>query len=331
MKRIPVPFSCLGIAIFLLLTACGSNADSSTAVVLPATKTSVPSTDTPAPTATGLPPTETPVPPTVTLTPTLAIPAVLEIGSTVIDGDGSVLVYVPEGKFIMGKKEDKKLFFTPEDNALPEHEVILDAFWIDQTEVSNGQYKACVDAGKCPPPMINEAELSSANFGNPKYDNYPVVNVLWENAVSYCSWVNRRLPTEAEWEKAARGTDGRLYPWGNKLPWDMIEKNDILLNYNQSKIDTTTPVDEYKNGASPYGAYNMAGNVSEWVADWFSATYYEISPSRNPLGPDKPDEYHGHVLRGGSYAEGLWTTIATARRMTVPFAQMIGFRCARSE
>jgi formylglycine-generating enzyme required for sulfatase activity/CHAT domain-containing protein/cytochrome c-type biogenesis protein CcmH/NrfG len=195
--------------------------------------------------------------------------------------DGAVYVYVPAGEFTMGLDEggfDEK----------PQHEVSLDAFWIMQTEVTNEQYEQCVEADVCTLP------------GNPAwgtdefwaaYVRHPVTHVTWEQASTYAAWAGGRLPTEAEWEKAARGTDGRLYPWGNAAPTEQ------RLNFNDPD-GTPQPVGSYPDSASPYGALDMAGNVWEWVADWYDPDYYGVSPGENPSGP--PDGER-RVLRGGAY------------------------------
>jgi serine/threonine-protein kinase len=153
------------------------------------------------------------------------------------------------------------------------HEVRLDAFWIDRTLVTNSQYIDCVVAGGCTSPL----EDVPHHFGRPGYSDYPVVNVSWDQAQAYCAWAGRRLPTEAEWERAARGDDGRLYPWGNESP--------TCKHGNFKECDNgLMPVGSFELGASPYGALDMAGNVWEWVGDWYSPSYYSISPLDNPTG-----------------------------------------------
>jgi len=184
---------------------------------------------------------------------------------------------------------------TPEE--MPEHDVDLDAFWIMKTEVTNAEYAGCVAAHACTPP-------ANQRWNDPTYAQHPVTNVNWNLANQYAAWVGGRLPTEAEWEKAARGTDQRIYPWGN------TESSDQLLNYNNATGDTT-PVGSYPDGVSPYGALDMAGNVEEWVADWYSATYYATSPAKNPLGPDTGTRFR--VTRGGSFSHGRSGIRTTAR------------------
>jgi len=234
-----------------------------------------------------------------------------------------LMVYVPAGEFIMGNNYG-------DTDEQPAHPVTLDAFWIDQTEVTNAMWKKCVQAGGCYAKKTSGGDdknnyyssiLRISYYGNPEFDNYPVIYLNPNYARDYCVWVGARLPTEAEWEKAARGTDGRTYPWGNGAP------NATLLNYNINIKDTTS-VGSYPDGASPYGALDMAGNVSEWVADFYSETYYSISPSSNPKGP-ATGTYR--IVRGGAWStfESSVTTSYRNKRVDIGDA-FIGFRCARN-
>ncbi|NLI41381.1 MAG: SUMF1/EgtB/PvdO family nonheme iron enzyme, partial [Caldisericales bacterium] len=173
--------------------------------------------------------------------------------------DEMLMVYVPAGEFEMGD----------EDGALdeqPVHTVYLDEYWIDQTEVTNGQYERCVAADSCTVPKSSYSSTRDSYYGNRSYADYPVIYVDWNQADAYCKWAGGRLPTEAEWEKASRGTDGRDYPWG-----DSIDENHA--NYD-GNIGDTSEVGRYPKGASPYGALDMAGNVWEWVSDWYAEDYY---------------------------------------------------------
>lgn len=240
----------------------------------------------------------------------------LGIGSTTTsEKDGMVLVYVPAGEFTMGSEDG-------EDDEKPVHTVYLDTFWIDQTEVTNKMYALCVDAGICQQPDDKQSYSRSSYYGNREFDNYPVIHVNHTMAKTFCEWAGRRLPTEAEWEKAARGDDARTYPWGNEAP------NDTLLNYDKV-IGDTTEVGRYPNGASPYGALDMAGNVSEWVADIYSDTYYAGSPGSNPLGFAIGLDY---VMRGGDFFDRDSSVRSSGRLMwVVTFAEdFVGFRCAES-
>ena len=224
----------------LLLSACVGPASA------PAQPTAVPnSTVAPKPT------------PTLTRVPPTADPS-LGIGSTqVSDKDGMKLLYVPAGEFLMGAASSDA---QAAENEKPQHIVYLDAFWIDQTEVTNAMYIKCYQAGACQAPsMGHSSSRLNGYYSNSQFANDPVTYVFIEEAKDYCEWAGRRLPTEAEWEKAARGTDGRMYPWGNDAP------DRTRLNYNQ-EVGDTTQVGAYPTGASPYGALDMAGNVQEWVA-----------------------------------------------------------------
>jgi serine/threonine-protein kinase len=248
-----------------------------------------------------------------TLTPAATTTPEFGIGSTMTGEDGMVMVYVPAGEFTMGSDS------TPDEQ--PIHKVTLDSFWIDQTEVTNKQYAACVSDSGCNPPSDTGSSSRISYFGNPEFDEYPVIYVDWSQASIYCSWAGRKLPTEAQWEKAARGPEAFTYPWGNNTP------NKTLLNFN-SNIGDTTQVGTYENGKSPYGAFDMAGNVWEWVNDRYSRAYYLGSPSSNPSGSDTGDF---RILRGGSWVYSEHDVRSTFRFWFGPtFTQFnFGFRCAR--
>jgi formylglycine-generating enzyme required for sulfatase activity len=222
------------------------------------------------------------------------------------DSKGITMRSVPAGTFTMG-----------EDAAI--HEVYLDAYYMDVYEVTNAAYKSCVDNGECEPP-------EGAHYNDPAYADHPVVYVNWGQAIAYCEWRGARLPTEAEWEKAARGTDGRTYPWGEESG---------CTKANICERDTTA-VGSYAEGKSPYGMYDMIGNVNEWVSDWYSETYYQNSPSSNPPGPDSGNS---KVLRGGSWDweryknSGYYNPVRSAARWLMSPGDShpsIGFRCASS-
>ncbi|HQO98950.1 MAG TPA: bifunctional serine/threonine-protein kinase/formylglycine-generating enzyme family protein, partial [Anaerolineaceae bacterium] len=227
---------------------------------------------------------------TGTATHTQPQPRLAELGVTRVRlQDGMVEGFIPAGEFSMGTHPVESLG-TGSDIA-PVHLVYLDSFWIDRMEVTNAMYQRCVKDGACSLPSHSTAE-QEAYFQNQQYSNYPVVSVTWKQASDYCQWVDGRLPTEAEWEKAARGSDNRLYPWGNADP------HSGLLNHGYS-VGRTSPVGSYLEGASPYGILDMAGNVWEWVADWYSPDYYASQQEWfNPGGPESGEQ---RVLRGGSW------------------------------
>jgi serine/threonine-protein kinase len=290
-------FLLMGIGILLMLSSCTSFnevlAPNSTHIELP---TPVPSS--------------TPTP-TITLTPT----PTLGIGSTFIrPADGMMMVYVPEGIFSMG---------TNHNPDIPIHKVTLDAYWIDQTEVTNAMYALCVQVTDCQPPSNYSSMTRSSYYGDPQYADYPVIYVNWTAADAYCAWAGARLPTEAEWEKAARGTDARKYPWGNSPP------SCSLLNFWSKTgkcVGDTKAVGSYPSGASPYGVLDMAGNVKEWVNDWYSESYYRESPERNPQGLASGTD---RVVRGGAWRWGVVESDRGDWDNPDDRTFDLGFRCAR--
>ena len=217
--------------------------------------------------------------------------------------DGMALVNVQEGEFEMGSEDG-------DNDERPVHMVYLDAFWIDRTEITNDQIRQCYEQGGC--------VYGPSRSGNDKKD-HPTVYIGWFEAEAYCAWAGRRLPTEAEWEKAARGTNGRTYPWGEEIDCN-------LANYNGCVSDTNQ-VGSYPDGASLYGALDMAGNVWEWVADWYSETYYASSPTENPTGPDSGTH---RVLRGGSWGSSVRSTDRYGLTPSKNGSSSGGFRCAMS-
>ena len=254
----------------------------------------------------------TPVPPTPEPTPTVKIeppPEIIEVGQIWINPvDGAEMVGVPAGEFRMGTDSGYEW-------EGPEHVVYLDPYYIDKLEITNSQYRDCVEKGPC-------IKLEKPTYiDNPEYDQHPVVNVTWHWAKTYCKWAGKRLPTEAEWEKAARGVDGRLYPWGDEIDCDHAHYKDCG--------GQTIPVGSFPGGASPYGALDMAGNAWEWVIDKWKEDYYQVSPYENPQGPIMKGPQDMRVFRGGSWCETGDLLRSTYRTWYETNAQYynLGFRC----
>lgn len=257
-------------------------------------------TSTPLPTST---PTETPVP----------IPSPIELKTNSMDG--AEIVLIPSGEFMMGSDQSNDPYFWGAE--APIHPVSLNSFWMYRTEVTQGMYQQCAEEKACPvPAKINDPVAQQ--YGTDRFVNHPVVMVTWQGALAYCQWAGGRLPTEAEWEKAARGTDERLFPWGND------PNADGLANYSSI---SPSEVGSYPAGSSPYGVYDMAGNVLEWVNDFFDAGYYQYSPIENPLGPRSGDR---RIVRGGAFNQNGINGIRTVARASLrPSGTKIsvGFRC----
>ena len=240
------------------------------------------------------------------------------------------MVLVPASPFMMGSGP---LDRQAKPDEVPAHRVTLRAFYIDRFEVTQGQYRRFLaDAGRnnhrfCdrdePAAKDHTPSRETWNDGDPESSRLPVVGVDWFDAAAYCAWAGKRLPTEAEWEKAARGTDDRRYPWGDD--WNAGRAN------GASTLQGTAAVGSYPTGASPYGAHDMAGNVVEWVSDWFDPSYYQQSPERNPTGPSSGQH---RAYRGGTWFNDP-VFLRAARRpiaRTTPDtrASVVGFRCAKS-
>jgi formylglycine-generating enzyme required for sulfatase activity len=261
--------------------------------------------------------------------PTLAEPSVGRSGTDTIQLGEEL--FVPAGPFSMGCAYDYGYLICDGD-ASPIHTVYVDDFYIDRTEVTNAQYKACEVAGACLPPLLDKSETRKDYYTNPYYDNYPVLQVDWHRAVAYCQWAGKRLPTEAEWEKAARGTDLRWFPWGNDdVSCDMANYRTGIWPNEHDCVGDTVAVGSYPENVSPYGALDMSGNVGEWINDLYESRYYEDSPYYNPQGPESTDK-NEHLVRGGSWANS-WRAVTTYVRIdeseTYKFYR-IGIRCARS-
>jgi formylglycine-generating enzyme required for sulfatase activity len=239
---------------------------------------------------------------TSTDTPVISSASLL---SDMTDASGVSMVLVSAGPFTMGSDRG-------DVDEVPVHSVYLDGFYIDKYEVTNALYKDCVNSNACYQPKdINY-------FSNSQYADHPVVFVDWNMAKTYCEWRGEKLPTEAQWEKAARGTDSRTYPWGEGI--DCSKANYLDCSENTSSVTS------HPDGASPYGVYDMAGNVWEWVADWYSATYYQVSPMENPSGPS---EGTLKVVRGGAWNVDTVAVYSSVRNAKDPSIadNDIGFRC----
>jgi formylglycine-generating enzyme required for sulfatase activity len=270
--------------------------------------------------------------PTETLTPT-STPFPKEI----MDSKGIPMRLVLLGEFTMGIDRLDESADDPEqhekysechqsvpicermwlENYLP-HRVNLDTYYIDKYEVTNVFYKSCVDEGACQPPQKTSSYSRSSYYGNPEFDNYPVIYVDWYMAKTYCEWRGARLPTEAEWEKAARGPAGLIFPWG-------ANRNTTAANYDKREGDTVK-VGSYENGKSVYGVYDMSGNVWEWVNSLFAPYPYSATDGREDMNATG-----NRVLRGGSWVNGPENIQSAYRSWDFPtlVRGSIGFRCVR--
>ena len=254
-----------------------------------------------------------------------AVP-VLGVGSMrVRTTDAMTMVFVPEGEFVMGDEDGNEF-------EMPVHQVYVDAFWMDKFEVTTAQFVRFLNAtavGVEDEQGLLLEEQNTIEYADGVwsvmrgFESHPVVGVSWFGANAYCVWVGGRLPTEAEWEKAARGTAGREYPWGN---WDATNE---LMNMNVAMVGTM-PVGSYPAGVSPYGVMDLAGNAWEWVQDWYDAGYYEYSPYPNPQGPQEGEL---KVARGGGGIDATMTldVRSTVRWQLAPVEEnpVVGFRCVQ--
>ncbi len=267
------------------------------------------------------------------INPTAEVSAGGDAGSERVSSvDGMPQVYIPDGTFRMGALGSQSSI-----DEEPDHNVTLKAYWMDKLEVTNAMYLLCVQASACEPPQEFKSGTRKSYFNNAEFNDYPVVYVTWVQAQTYCNWAGRRLPTEAEWERAARGNDFRTYPWGDERP-DSSRGN---FNYF---VGDTTRAGNFPAGASPFGVLDMAGNVTEWVHDYYDGDYYSQSVTINPPGPGARSKYFNRVVRGGTYQDAF-IEIRLANRAAVrgsnldasniysddylgEFSPKIGFRCA---
>ncbi|MBA0914481.1 MAG: SUMF1/EgtB/PvdO family nonheme iron enzyme [Nitrospira sp.] len=241
------------------------------------------------------------------------------------------MVRIPVGPFLMGS--DKKVDRNAYPAELPQRTIHLDAYEIDQFEVTTVQYLKYALAKDLPP--LIDWQYDGGNFQE-TMASHPVMHVSWADADAYCKWAGKRLPTEAEWEKAARGEDGRIYPWGNQpaglsranfgrtgLSGPVRDRPERLVLY-----PPIISVDKYDNAVGPYGTFQMAGNVAEWVADWYDKDYYKTAPDRNPKGPENGTQ---KSFRGGGWIDSTPSVRGAQRNGTDPSTKMnwMGFRCAR--
>ena len=240
-----------------------------------------------------------------------------ELPPRLSDQQGAEMVLVPAGEFQMGKPGLGL-------EAKPVHTVYLDAFYIDVTEVTNALYARCVEAGACSPPDSG-ASLTENHYGQLEFAAYPVVFVNWQQAQDYCQWRGGRLPTEAEWEKAARGgLEGKLFPWGDEDP--VCDAGAV----NGAQSGRCPPRGPWPVGSfapNGYGLYDMAGNAIEWLSDWFEPGYYRDSPERNPAGPASGTR---KVVRYGAwyYTEIRMTLASRSGESPGAVGPELGFRCA---
>ncbi len=248
-----------------------------------------------------------------TATPTAESPA----GAEAINlKTGAVMVYVPSGDFMMGSDFH-------ESNESPAHKVYLDGFWIGKTEVTNAMYQLCIEDGAC---VLNDWQ--DEYLYDDAYSDYPAASFSWKQADNYCQWAGGYLPSEAQWEKAARGTDGRTYPWGEGTELKYAQYADVDNDYYEPYH---TRVGSYPEGVSPYGLFDMAGNVAEYVADWYDSGYYSISSEIDPKGPEEGLE---RVVRGGFFNSSEDSIRVTRRSSAFPREpqnDQVGFRCAISQ
>jgi formylglycine-generating enzyme required for sulfatase activity len=265
--------------------------------------------------------------PSKSLDPVTAPPALADLGAIwVRSADAAVMVYVPAGGFTMGSTAGEK-------DEGPVHRVELDGFWIDRMEVTNAQYRKCVDAGACQAPTV--CEWGKPTFKDASLADHPVVCVDWHGAAAYCKWAGAQLPTEAQWEYAARGPQGLTFPWGEEFDCSRGSFDDetwihpyvVPGGEGCDGFEKTAPAGSFPAGASWCDAMDLAGNVSEWVADWYGS--YTSEAQSNPYGPAEGDF---KVLRGSAWITFQGGERSTLRHKDIPDSRNrnAGFRCAIS-
>jgi serine/threonine-protein kinase len=272
-----------------------------------------------------------------------------ELGDTWIrEQDGMKMVYVPGGEFQMGSS--KEMVYAAKDlcnesygdggnpavctyqsfsDEYPDHSVKVSEFWLDQTEVTNAQYRLCVEEGICDPPLELDSFTRDHYYDSNEFDSYPVINMTVDLAEEYCNWVGGRLPTEAEWAYAARGPEGYIYPWGNEFDPSRLNYCDASCpgvsdpGYDDGYPDTS-PVGSFPTGASWVGALDLAGNVREWVSDYYG--YFSLDPAEDPQGPNEGD---AKVSRGGSWYDTFYNLRSNNRGSNTLdyYRHKLGFRC----
>lgn len=236
------------------------------------------------------------------------------------------MALIPATKYLMGCDPEHNNGYSCPSDELPQHEVSLSAFAIDIYEVTNAQYAECVASDGCSFPVATASQAREDYFSNAEYANFPMINVNWEEAQSFCRWAGKRLPTEAEWELAARGSTPKTFSWGDEAP-DCTKAN-IYDNASMSAcVGDTTAVGSYPEAVSEFGLMDMTGNVWEWVADSYVEGFYGVSPSENPLAQEASQV---HVVRGGGWASNWLAVRITSRGydLSVYSGLDLGFRCA---